>query len=190
MHQQIYDEATSKNWPWFTCGYRKCMFVISFTEHMHAPNCVYYCSECEVVNTFNHNYVSSFPFTQQLHACSWRVKLTKSMNVLPSGEIHGVIASYKSFHMFWSWGSLLVLHCNYRENSAKESKLQPSQPTPKYTTYCISHLLFEITQCYNYSLYTLSFCQQRSNWLFGHYRYLTPLLGKKNTLTIQRYSIV
>lgn len=41
--------------------------------------------------------------------------------------------------------------------------------------------LFETTQCYNYLQRISFFCKQRSNWMFGHYRRLASLLGKKST---------
>ena len=61
----------------------------------------------------------------------------------------------------------------------------------KYSKYCIwCHLLIEITQYHNYLPYISIYihiymcvcvfcCQQMSNWLFGHYRKWTSLLGNK-----------
>ena len=52
-----------------------------------------------------------------------------------------------------------------------------------YTKYCIHcHLLFEIAQCYIYSVY-LIFYQRMSNWVFGYYRTLTILLGQQFTIS-------
>ena len=61
-------------------------------------------------------------------------------------------------------------------------------PLGDYTKYDMScHLLYGITQRYNCLQYISLFTNKRSNWLFGHYRTLTSLLEKRNTLIVKRY---
>ena len=54
INRSMMKHQQKSDWKWdlpiFTCDYWKCMFVVSLTKYTTAPNCVYYCSECEVVN--------------------------------------------------------------------------------------------------------------------------------------------